>query len=174
MSKDDDEVGYGKPPKKHQFKKGQSGCPDGGAAIKRAKKAKAARKEQTTSPQQMVTDWFTKQKKRVKINGKARRLTRLELALMHLEEDMFVKRDPNARKLFFAVAERNGWLKAPPPRSGKTGVLVVYPIMGQEEWEKATEGELLPKDPLHGIPGAEGLLDNPSPPRRPAPPDEDD
>jgi len=29
MAEDDDEVGYGKPPKKHRFKKGQSGNPRG-------------------------------------------------------------------------------------------------------------------------------------------------
>ncbi len=32
---DDDEVGYGKPPKKHQFKKGQSGNPRGRPKKKR-------------------------------------------------------------------------------------------------------------------------------------------
>lgn len=55
----------------------------------------------------------------------------------------------------------------------KTGVLVVYPIMKVDEWAKATEGELLPRDPLHGIPGAEGLLlEDKTGGRRP-PPEED-
>ena len=171
---DDDKIGYGKPPKKHQFKKGQSGCPDGGAAIKRAKKAKAARKEQATSPQQMMVDWFAKHRKRVKLNGRTKRMTRFEIFLMQLEEDALVKRDLDARKLLADIANRNGWFKAPPPKTGRTGVLVVYPIPTVEQWEKETEGERLPKDPLHGIPGAEGLLDNPPPPRRLAAPDEDD
>jgi hypothetical protein len=38
------------------------------------------------------------------------------------------------------------------------GLLVVYAPMAQNEWIEATKGKLLPEDPLHGIPGAEGLL----------------
>jgi hypothetical protein len=154
----DDEVGYGKPPKQHQFKKGQSGCPDGGAAIKRAKKHKAKLKGEK-SPQQLVIEHFTKTK-RVRINGKRQTLTMLQVAMMQLEDDVFVKRCPVARKLYFGIAERNGWFKAPPPKSGRSGVLVVNQIRPIDEWIKATEGELLPRNPLHGIPGAEDLLDD--------------
>lgn len=35
------------------------------------------------------------------------------------------------------------------------GVLVVYPPMKEGEWEKATEGDLLTKNPLEGLIGAE-------------------
>lgn len=45
-----------------------------------------------------------------------------------------------------------------PGGSGRPGVLLVYPIRTEVDWERATEGKLLPIDPLHGIPGAEGLL----------------
>lgn len=169
---DDEPVGYRRPPKKHRFKKGQSGCPDGGWPKKRAKQARAKRKAER-SPQQCVEAWF-KKKRRVRINGKDEELTLLDLALLQLEEAAFVQRDPKAQKLFFAMAERNGYLKAPPPRIPGTGVLVVYPIMEQEEWIKATEGELLPKNPLHGVPGAEGLMPNPETAKRMYPPDEDD
>lgn len=54
------------------------------------------------------------------------------------------------------------------------GVLVVYPILPEAEWERQTEGELLPKDPLAGIPGAEGLLLEDKTPRRGPPPTEED
>lgn len=47
----------------------------------------------------------------------------------------------------------------------RPSVLVVYPIMKVDDWAKATEGELLPKDPLHGIPGAQGLLTDARKPR---------
>lgn len=46
-----------------------------------------------------------------------------------------------------------------PALGGDTpGVLVVYAPMRQQDWIEATEGKLLPEDPLHGIPGAQGLL----------------
>jgi hypothetical protein len=160
---DDDSyrVGRGKPPKEHQFKKGQSGCPGGGHQQRRAKKAKAKEKEK--SPGEFVVQWFT-EKKKVRVNGRTTELSRLEMAFAQLEEEAFVKREPAARKLIFDVAQRNGWLKAPPAKS-RGFVLVVNPILTAEEWAKQTEGERLPKDPLHGIPGAEGLLD-PAPRRR--------
>ncbi len=43
-SDDDGEVGYRKPPRSGQFKKGQSGCPSGGHAQRRARKEAKARK----------------------------------------------------------------------------------------------------------------------------------
>lgn len=48
----------------------------------------------------------------------------------------------------------------------RTGVLVVYPIKSAAEWERDTAGERLPRDPLHGIEGAEGLLLEDKSPRR--------
>jgi hypothetical protein len=44
--------------------------------------------------------------------------------------------------------------------------------MAAKEWEEATEGKLLPENPLHGIPGAEDMLDAP-PIRRGTPPEDD-
>lgn len=156
-----------RPPKEHQFKKGEkSPCPDGGWSKKREKKAKAKKAEK--SPQEMVTEWFTS-KRKVKINGKVQELTRLELALAQLEDDAFLKRDHQARKLLFDIAQRNGWLKAPPAKT-RPMVLVVNGIKTAEEWAKSTEGELLPRDPLHGIPGAEGMLEQQDPPRGFTPP----
>jgi hypothetical protein len=40
-SDEDGPVGYRRPPKSGQFKKGQSGCPSGGHAQRRAKRAQA-------------------------------------------------------------------------------------------------------------------------------------
>ncbi|MBK6705498.1 MAG: hypothetical protein IPG56_18205 [Caulobacteraceae bacterium] len=42
---DDEAVGYAKPPKKHQFKKGQSGCPSGGHKKRRLNKLERKEKE---------------------------------------------------------------------------------------------------------------------------------
>lgn len=156
------DVGYGKPPKKHQFKPGQSGCPDGGAAIKREKKKD---KDKDASLQQQVTDWLMR-KRRVTINGKRQWLSLIELVQLRLEEDALVRRDPAALKRILDIAREHGCFEPPKPKTGKTGVLAVRPIRTQEEWIKATEGELLPRDPLHGIPGAEGLLDQPPAPRK--------
>jgi hypothetical protein len=166
---EDESIGYGRPPRKHQFKKGQSGCPDGGRKQKQAKKAKAKKEE--LEPSKMVQEWFLK-KRKVRINGKICERTLLELALAQLEEDALVHKDPVARKLFFDTAHRNGWLKAPAARR-KNFVLVVNAIQTAEQWAKDTEGELLPRDPLHGIPGAEGLSTK-TPGRRGLIPDQDD
>lgn len=155
---DDDKVGYRKPPKKHQFKKGQSGCPDGGRKQKQAKKDKAQQEE--ISPSDMVANWFA-QKHSVKVKGKFTKMTVLEMALAQLQDDAIAKRDPSARKLLFAIAKNNGWLQAPTPPAKGTGVLVIYSPMQLAEWEKATEGQLLSIDPLEGIPGAEGIDDLP-------------
>jgi len=65
--KADYEVGYGKPPRHSQFKKGQSGNPHG--RPKGAKSAKTIARE------------ILQTKRRVKIDGKTRNLTALEIAL---------------------------------------------------------------------------------------------
>ncbi|MCR6643838.1 MAG: hypothetical protein NVV62_04590 [Terricaulis sp.] len=88
--------------------------------------------------------------------------------------DRGMRKDATERQMDRALKLlRETGLYDPAPEPGKTGVLVVYPIMEADEWEKATAGELLPKDPLHGIPGAEGLLAEPSAHGRPMPPEEE-
>ncbi|MEJ0061542.1 MAG: DUF5681 domain-containing protein [Terricaulis sp.] len=154
MSDDEDEGnGYGKPPRHSRFKKGKSGCPDGGWPKRKANQAAklAENKQKQDEISQTVIEWFAGTRP-VKINGRVEMLTRLQLAFVQLEEDALVKRDAAARKLLFDVAGKNGWLKAPPPKQPGGGVLVVYPIMQQQEWIDATEGDHhLTKDPLEGL-----------------------
>lgn len=158
MSHDNDEVGYKRPPKKSQFKKGQSGCPDGGHERRREKREAKIRKEkdQAADLASAIIRRFAGMKE-VRIDGKPVALSTLELSLIQLEEDVIRKRDPSARKLWFDIMQKNGWLK-PPKSSGKGGgVLVVYAPYSEEKWDKATEGQLLSVNPLEGIPGAERL-----------------
>ena len=153
----DDEIGYGKPPKRTRFKKGQSGCPDGGWQQRRAKleakrTAEEERKqalEKNIAPAQFVEDHFTKPTQ-VTINGGPAHAARMELLFRMLDEEVFVKKNPVFVKMYLDMLRQNGWLKAPPPARPGAGVLVVYAIPTVEAWIKQTEGELLPKDPLHG------------------------
>jgi hypothetical protein len=86
---------------------------------------------------------------------------------------MAMKRDADDKHLrqYSSLADKAGLFdQSPPEQVG--GVLAVYAPMAAKEWEEATEGKLLPENPLHGIPGAEGLLDAP-PIRRGTPPEDD-
>ena len=67
------EVGYGKPPREHQFKLGQSGNKPG--------RPKGAKNEET-----ILSDLF-KQKVRISENGKVRKITVLEAILRKVAED---------------------------------------------------------------------------------------
>jgi hypothetical protein len=62
---------------------------------------------------------------------------------------------------YLSVATKAGLLDKPPTVDPNTGVLVIYSPMQLAEWEKATAGPLLSADPLEGIPGAEGIFDQP-------------
>lgn len=76
----DYEVGYGKPPKSGQFKKGQSGNPGGGSKAVRARKAKTA----------SFGDLFSEGMQRpveVEENGKKVVLTRMHLAIRRRVEE---------------------------------------------------------------------------------------
>jgi hypothetical protein len=66
-------VGYGKPPREHQFKLGQSGNKPG--------RPKGAKNEET-----ILSDLF-KQKVRISENGKVRKITVLEAILRKVAED---------------------------------------------------------------------------------------
>jgi hypothetical protein len=173
VTDDDDPVGYGKPPKHTRFKKGQSGCPDGGWPKRRAGQAeqRAKAKAEEESIGAIVQAWFAKRRP-ARVNGKEVEANRIELLLAVLEEDALVKRDRQAQKLLLDLARKTGLLAPPPPPKQGGGVLVVYAPLRAEEWERQTEGELLTKDPLEGIPGHDPQAMKALPPRRRGPPDD--
>lgn len=94
----------------------------------------------------------------VKKGGKHMTMPRVEATIRKVLEKA-LQPDAGPRDIANAMALYRGakFLESAPSKA-RSGVLVVYPTMEQEAWAAATEGELLPKDPLHGIPGAEGLM----------------
>lgn len=167
------------PPKEHQFKKGEpSACPDGGWARKRAKKrereqAMARKQKEEAKKLENLVRRIAFEQRLVTTNRGPISMTKAEI-IVRQTLDRGMKADASDREVARAIAllERAKLLD-PAPEKGKSGVLVVYPIRTEEDWERATAGERLPKDPLAGIPGAEGLLDNEPPPRRLTPPEDD-
>ena len=67
------EVGYGKPPREHQFPKGKSGNPSGSRGRKRAPTTLTAAVKDALLKKQVVT-----------VGGKRRRMTRLEIVAERL------------------------------------------------------------------------------------------
>lgn len=150
MSHDDDRVGYGRPPKHTQFKKGQSGNPSGGWRARRENK-KNKRREQKENISQILEDYFCEPVK-VTINGRTETLPRIELALRRLGEEAIAKGDLKALQRFFDLAEKLDLLKVAQTPEHRPGVLVVPGMLSLKDWTEQTEGQKLPKDPLHGTP----------------------
>lgn len=73
ISPDGDEIGYGKPPKTHQFKPGQSGNPKG--------RPKGAKSEAT------ILMALLNRKIEIRRDGKVRKITILEGILLRIAED---------------------------------------------------------------------------------------
>lgn len=159
----DEKCGYKKPPKASQFKKGRSGCPSGGHKQRAANKAAKLRKEKE------ATETALKDLRGVigrvgvemhVVNSERGRikLTATEIIVRRMIARA-MKNDATDREMLQAmkILKDAGLLKnvdeAPRP-----AVLVVQRIMGVDEWIKATEGELLTRNPLEGIPGTEGML----------------
>jgi Family of unknown function (DUF5681) len=89
----DDAVGYGRPPKSTQFKKGQSGNPRG--------RPKGSR------PVGAVLQDILGQRIAVTENGKTRRLPALEVMLRRLANDA-MRSEPVALKLMLSLFDRYG------------------------------------------------------------------
>jgi hypothetical protein len=84
-------VGYRRPPKAAQFKKGKSGNPRG-------------RPKGSRNIGNVLLD-VTGQKIAVTENGKTRRMPALEVVLRKVVNDA-MQNDPNARRLFFTLVDR--------------------------------------------------------------------
>ncbi|MEJ0058472.1 MAG: DUF5681 domain-containing protein [Terricaulis sp.] len=152
---DDDEeievVGPGNPPVSGRFKKGQSGCPDGGWKQRRArqkvKEEKAAKKEESIAE---TLKRVAGRMRKVTVGGKPIEISTIEALVMRLSEQALAG-DIKSSRTLISLLKDTGQLKAPLERNGG-GVLVVYPIMKQQEWIDATEGDHhLTKDPLDGL-----------------------
>lgn len=117
MTDDDDEVGYGRPPKKHRFKPGQSGNPGG-----RPKKEKPGQDLRT------ILDRIGNEE--VEIGGRTMTLREVELrALQHKA----AKGDVQASRHLMKLREQAGCDQ--PKRTG--GVLVVPGMESLEQWSVA-------------------------------------
>lgn len=84
----DDEVGYGKPPKKHRFQKGQSGNPAG--------RRKGSRNIST------MVDEALKSTVIINLNGKRKSVSKLEAAFMQ-QANKAAAGDPKATKLMLDI-----------------------------------------------------------------------
>ena len=174
--KPDYDVGYKQPPKHSRFKPGQSGCPDGGRETKRRKKLEAQQKQMREEKQKAesvaeVVARVVRETIPVSVNGVRVDMPTVEVFVRKIIREA-LKDDADERRVrqCQALLSKAGMFEIPSSEQGG-GLLVVYAPMAQQEWIEATEGKLLPEDPLHGIPGAEGTLQA-TPVRRGAP-DED-
>lgn len=174
--KPDYDVGYKQPPKHSRFKPGQSGCPDGGRETKRRKKLAAEEmkaREQKKDKEDLAKMFrrITAEEYPVMIDGASKRMSANEIIVRRvITRAMKPDADDKHLRQYLRLADKAGVLDSSPPDTGG-GLLVVYAPMQEQEWIDATEGKLLPEDPLHGIPGAEGMLDA-QPVRRGTPKDE--
>lgn len=128
-TKNDDnyDVGYGKPPKATQFKKGTSGNPKG-----------RPRKSQS---QRSIASRVLKEIRRLsgQPRGSRVRYTTLELIVMALKQ-YAAAGHLQAGKYYTRVLEKFGTQHSEPVRGG--GYIVVPPRLSREEWEAI----YLPKD----------------------------
>ena len=133
----DYEVGYGKPPKPTQFRKGQSGNPNG-RPRKQPTVADAARKALNS-------------KVRVRDGDKVRQITQLEAVfLKQLEKAM--KGDPKAAELVLRIAQLV---------SDKTGQTFQDGADGTELTQETQEQIIADFLELHGVEGGDANDDGP-------------
>lgn len=115
------EVGYGKPPKEHQFPKGKSGNP-GGRPPKRKPETNETHYERACNKMVSVVE-----------NGRRRRISRRELVYERMM-DSACRGDDKAQKRFLDAEVRYGHLRPPEPPVEGGGVLVVGAPLTPEEW----------------------------------------
>jgi hypothetical protein len=125
MSKDkkgkggDYDVGYGKPPKKHQFKKGTSGNPAGAPSKRKRKKIDVA----AVLNEPLV----------VKNSGVRRKMLPFEVGVRRLVERGLKQKNLNATLEFLKLCE-SFRLLVPPPVDPGGGVICAPKGMTAHEW----------------------------------------
>jgi len=109
------DIGYGKPPKEHQFKSGQSGNPRGRKKGARSRRA--------------IVKAVATELHRVNVEGLPDRISTLELVLLALRE-MAMKGDVTAFRLIERLRDRY----SPDEHEHSYGVLVVPAELSVKEW----------------------------------------
>jgi hypothetical protein len=109
------EVGHGKPPKEHRFKKGQSGNPRG-------------RRKGSTSRRKIVHD-IANEMNSVNVGGKPMRHSTIELVLMMLR-NMAMNGDLRSATFVETLIDRY----SSRPSDGEGAYLVVPETLSPEEW----------------------------------------
>lgn len=168
MSNDDNyRIGYGRPPKHRQWKKGQSGCPTGGHEQRKKNVQKRAEDEMERRERSIkdIIKRIATENVIARTKDGEKEMTRLEAVVRTVFD---APHRPNARanaaKDVLALCKSSGLLD-PTPKD-RPMVLVVPAMMEKDQWAKATEGELLPTNPLEGIPGAEEIMNRQYPARK--------
>lgn len=92
-AKRDYEIGYGRPPKRHQFKRGQSGNPRG--------RAKGSRNAATLMAD-IMAETVT-----MKVNGKTRKATNLEGMLRRQAQKAITAGDNNSARFILDILDRH-------------------------------------------------------------------
>jgi hypothetical protein len=99
------EIGYGKPPKATQFKKGQSGNPKGG------------KKAEPIEDVRIVIENVLAEQTKVRDGGKFRTVSNLE-AIMQAQRINALKGNPKAVRTLFKLGQKNGLFSKAKPRGG--------------------------------------------------------
>ncbi len=122
---DDYEVGYGKPPEKHQFKPGRSGNPAGAPPRRKRKRIDVAA--------------VLNEPLAVKNSGVHQKMPPFEVSVRRLVERGLKQKDLNAILEFLELCELHRFL-VPPPVDQGGGVIVAPKGVNFHEWlESVTE-----------------------------------
>lgn len=116
----DYEVGYGKPPKHRQFKRGQSGNPNG-----RPKAAKSGPTDIAAILDEPLT---------VRKAGATESMSPFEVGVRHLVKRALSENDLKAILEFVRLCESYGLIAPVPPPERSGGVLVVPKTWDWDEW----------------------------------------
>jgi hypothetical protein len=112
------EVGYGKPPKKSQFKKGQSGNPKG------------SKKTERIDDLLVVIEGVLAEPVTIRDGGKTRTVSKLE-AMFHAQRLNALRGDPKAFRRIVKLAQTTGQFSRATPRSN-----IVLEDSGDEDQKK--------------------------------------